>query len=133
MRVKNKEELSDDYLLKGLSYLDLSPEKAFELYNNVDNDFILLDVSRVVFQPFKDLPEAKKIPLEDLVMSTHLLQGRGKSIYIISECGVRSIMACKVLNNLGYYNLNNISGGYKFWPGFREFNNYLEPDILKEA
>jgi rhodanese-related sulfurtransferase len=120
MRIKNGDELSDDFIVKGLSYLDLSPEKAFNIYNQKDRDFILLDVSVSGFEAFAEIPEAKKIPLEDLERNTHKIPGRHKSILVISEDGVRSIQACKKLSSLGYYNLSNISGGYKYWPGFRE-------------
>lgn len=126
LRVKNQEELSDDFILNRQKYLDLSPEKAFRLYNETDKDFLLLDVSKPIFQPFQELPEVRKIPLEDLEMSAHLLRGKGKSIFVISEDGVRSIIACKVLNKLGYVNLNNISGGYKFWPGFRKLSSITD-------
>jgi rhodanese-related sulfurtransferase len=129
LRVKNQDELSDDYILKGHKYLDLSPEKAFRLYNDFDNDFILLDVSKPIFQPFQELPEVRKITLEDLEMSSHLIGGKGKSIYVISEDGVRSILACKILNKLGFVNLNNISGGYKFWPGYRTISPTEDGDF----
>lgn len=120
MRIKNNEELSDDFILKNLTYLDLSPEKAFKLYSETDRDFILLDVSKAIYQPFEELPEVKKIPLEDLEYSGHLIHGKSIPIFVISEDGLRSILACKKLSELGFYNLNNISGGYKFWPGFRK-------------
>lgn len=120
IRIKNGDELSTDFILKSQDYLDLSPEKAFRVYNELDKDFILLDVSRAISSPVKELPEARKIPLEDLEMNIHQIPGKGKSIFVISEEGVRSILACKILSKLGYVNINNISGGYKFWPGFRK-------------
>ena len=60
-----------------------------------------------------------------------------QSIFVISEKGVRSILACKILNRFGFYNLSNISGGHKFWPGhkvndhFDEFDDFDE--MLREA
>ncbi len=120
LRIKNGEELSNDFILNNHAYLDLSPEKAFRLYSDQDKDFVLLDVSRAVSQPLHELPEVRKIPLEDLQMRVHEIHGKGKSIFVISEDGVRSILACKVLSKLGFVNLNNVSGGYKFWPGFRK-------------
>lgn len=119
LRVKNGEELADDYILKSQSYLDLSPEKAFEMYNEKDRDFILLDVSSRDFSPPKQLPESLHIPLEELEHNLHRLAGKAKSYFIISEDGKRSVLACKLLNRKGYYNINNISGGYMYWPEFR--------------
>lgn len=134
LRIKNKDELSDQYILNGMGYLDLSPDKAFRLYNEIDKDYILLDVSSESYTPFKDLKEARKIPLEKLKENLHLLANKNQSIMIISEKGVRSILACKILNKFGFYNLNNISGGYKYWPGFRlSYDQHDFDDFLKEA
>ena len=119
MRLKNGDELTDDYIIKGLAYLDLSPEKAFKKYNENDSNFFLLDVSESGHKPLAELPEVYKIPLEDLEKSRHNLPGLNHSIFVISEKGVRSIRACKILQEMGFSNLNNISGGYKFWAGFR--------------
>ena len=133
MRIKNGDELSDEYIVRGLSYMDLSPEKAFEIYNEKDIDFVLLDVSVDGFDPFAPIPETKKIPLESLERNVHQIPGRHKRVLVISEDGIRSIQACKLLKKLGYYNLSNISGGYKFWPGFREAANTQSDDDTQLA
>jgi len=119
LRVKNNEQISDDFILKQQTYRDLNPESAYELYNDKDANFIFLDVSMNGFTPFQTIPEAIHIPLEEIESNLNQIKGRGKKVFIISEDGTRSILACKVLNKLGYYNLNNISGGYKYWPGFK--------------
>lgn len=118
LRVKNGEEVSDDFIIKTSYYHDLSPEKAFDYYNQKDKDFILLDVSAEEYEPIADFPEVTKIPLEQLAFRSHELPNKAMSILVISEKGLRSILACKQLHKLGFYNINNISGGYRFWPGF---------------
>lgn len=123
MRIKNGESLPDEYILGNLPYLDLSPEKAFELYNQEDLDFILLDVSEASFKPQEELPEARKIPYELIEMNLSQLSNKSTSIFVISEDGIKSILACKKLNQLGFYNLSNISGGYAFWPGFTKITH----------
>jgi len=134
LRVKNKEELSDQYIIQGMGYLDLSPDKAFRVYGEQNKDFIILDVSSESYTPFKPLEEARKIPLESLEERVHELTNRAQSIFVISENGTKSILACKLLNQHGFFNLNNISGGYKFWPGFRLSYDHNEfDDFLKEA
>ena len=40
VRIKNREEISDDFILRGKSYNDLSPEKAWKLFQQKDFDFI---------------------------------------------------------------------------------------------
>jgi rhodanese-related sulfurtransferase len=119
IRIKNGDQLPDDYILRGTNYIDLSPEKAFEFYNDNDKDFILLDVSKTDHSPAQDFQEVTKIPLEELEMRASSLTNKGACIFVICESGVRSILACHYLHSLGFYNLNNVSGGYKFWPGLR--------------
>lgn len=125
LKLKNGEALSDDYVVNNRSYMDLTPEAAYELYNDFDQDFILLDVSEADYVPAGELPEAIKIPLEELSKNLHKLPGKGKSYLVISEQGVRSIKACRFLNNSGYFNLSNISGGYKYWPAFKSLTSIV--------
>ena len=119
MRVKNQEELPDDYVLNGRCYNDLSPEKAFEKYNDFDLNYVILDVSSKGYTPAKELPEAIKIPLDELAIRHTELDSKLISYLVISEDGTSSVLACEMLHRFGFYNLNNISGGYKFWPAIR--------------
>jgi rhodanese-related sulfurtransferase len=119
IRVKNNEQISDEVILTGRPYNDLSPEKAYELYGKHDLDFVILDVSESDYKPERELPEAIKIPLEELAERCGELVNHTTPILVISEEGVRSILACELLIKRGYFNLNNVSGGYRFWPGFR--------------
>ena len=117
LRIKNGDDISDDFILNNSPYLDLSPEKARRIYNDQDKDFILLDVSSAQYTPPVNLPEVIKIPLDKLHSEIHRLPGKGKLILVISEDGVRSINACKQLHQYGYYSVSNISGGYQYWIG----------------
>ncbi len=119
IRIKNGEEVSDEFLLKGRAYNDLSPEKAWKLYQNPDFDFILIDVTSKDYEAFNRLPEALHIPWEDFSDRFAEIQSKTTPIFIISEDGTNSVLACEFLVRLGYYNCNNISGGYKYWKGFR--------------
>jgi rhodanese-related sulfurtransferase len=119
LRVKNKEEISDDFIQNGRAYHDLSPEKAWKLYRNPDFDFILIDVSSRDQEAFNRLPEAIHIPWEEFSDKFLEIQSKTTPLLIISEDGTNSILACEFLVKRGYYNCNNISGGYKHWIGFR--------------
>lgn len=123
MRIKNGDWLSDDYVLNGRSYSDLSPESAWDIYNQKDADFLLLDVSQKSFYPLEELPEALNIPLEELNLRVRELVNKATRVIIISEDGTRSILACEMLNRHGFFNVSNVSGGYKFWPGFKELRH----------
>ena len=118
MRVKNREELSDDFIVQGRKYQDLTPEKAWKLYQNKDYDFIILDVSSESYNGPR-IPRSLHIPWEDFRNDFTQIQSRSIPIFVICEDGSRSILACEFLVKHGFYNCNNISGGYKFWKGFR--------------
>jgi rhodanese-related sulfurtransferase len=126
MRVKNGESLSDDYILNSRSYNDMSPESAHEYYQQKDTHFILLDVSSESFSPPEELPEATKIPIDELSFRYREIVSKTTQILIISEDGVSSIRACEFLNEMGFYNVNNISGGYKYWPEFQQAKTQLK-------
>jgi rhodanese-related sulfurtransferase len=119
IRVKNKEEVSDEFILNGRTYLDLSPEKAWRLYRNPDFDFILVDVTSKDYQLQNRLPEALHIPWEEFQERFLEISSRTTPLLIISEDGTNSVLACEFLVKRGYYNCNNVSGGYKYWKGFR--------------
>ncbi|MBC75701.1 MAG: hypothetical protein CME64_06775 [Halobacteriovoraceae bacterium] len=120
VRVKNGEKLPDDYLLNRRGYNDLSPEKAQRIFGEKNRDFILLDVSEKAFHRPQGFPEAIHLPLEELGIRHKELPNKTSSMMIISEDGTRSILACELLNKHGFYNLNNVSGGYKYWPQERK-------------
>ncbi|EQC45395.1 rhodanese-like domain-containing protein [Bacteriovorax sp. Seq25_V] len=116
IRVKNGQFIDDNMILMGLPYNDLTPERAHEIYENADMDYIILDVSRAEYlQPLK-LEGAVHIPFEELDHRYAEIQNKTTPIMVISETGLRSIRACELLVKKGYFNVNNISGGYQFWP-----------------
>jgi rhodanese-related sulfurtransferase len=117
IRIKNREEIANDTIFYGLSYNDLSPARAWKYYNNQDLDFIILDVSQPDHQSEIQFAEVIRIPLEQLLENCGDVLNKKSPILVISEDGCRSTLACEMLSGLGYYNLNNVSGGYKYWPG----------------
>jgi rhodanese-related sulfurtransferase len=119
IRVKNKEELSDEFIAQGKSYQDLTPEKAWKFYQKEDFNFILIDVSSKDFRPLKRIPEALHLPWEDFRDRFIELQSRTTPIFVICEDGTHSVLACEFLVKHGFFNCNNISGGYKHWKGFQ--------------
>jgi len=120
IRIKNHEELTDEFIYHGGKYLDLSPEKAWNLYTNQDYNFIVVDVSSKDFKPGFEITEALRIPWEEFSDRFMEINSRTSPILIISEDGTTSILACEFLVKFGYYNCNNISGGYLHWPGSKK-------------
>jgi rhodanese-related sulfurtransferase len=118
VRVKNGEEIDDNMILMGRPYNDLTPQKAWNIYNNNDLDFILLDVShKTQSKNSHRIEEALNIPIEELNVRFAEIPSKTIPIMIISEDGLRSIQACELLIKKGFFNINNISGGHAFWPG----------------
>lgn len=120
IRVKHGEDIDDSTILMGRPYNDLSPIKAFEIYQNQDIDFVVLDVSSKEFKSKTHIAESVSIPLDELDKRCHEIMNKTTPILIISEDGLKSIQACELLVKKGYFNVNNISGGHEFWPGNKE-------------
>ncbi len=117
IRVKNNEKIPDEMILFSRPYNDYSPQKAFELYNDHCTNFQILDVSDENYKPIVKLDAVQKIPFVELEKRANELKNKTIPILVISENGIKSIEACKLLTKKGHYNINNISGGYAFWPG----------------
>lgn len=118
IRVKNREDLPDDFIQQGRKYQDINPDRAWRLYQDKDFDFILLDVSETDYSG-RRLPEAQKIPWSEFAERFLEIQSKTTPILVISEDGTNSVLACEFLVKRGYFNSNNVSGGYKHWKGFR--------------
>lgn len=117
IRIKNNQEIDDSMILLGKPYNDLPPQRAFQIYNDKDMDFLVLDCSSASHPQEERLPDSINIPLEELPTRYVEITSKTTPILVISERGVRSIQACEILVKKGYFNLNNISGGHEFWPG----------------
>lgn len=117
VRVKNGEEIDDNMILMGRPYNDITPQKAWAIYNNPNIDFFVLDVTSKTFNKEERLKEALHVPLEELHIRFVEIPSKTVPVLVISENGLRSIQACELLVKKGFFNINNISGGYEFWPG----------------
>ncbi len=120
VRVKNKEDVSDDFILSGRKYNDLTPEKAWALYQDIEATFILLDVTARDYKLHKRIPEGVHIPWEEFQARYIEIQNKTTPILVISEDGCNSVLACDFLVKKGYFNCSNVSGGYKFWRGYKQ-------------
>ncbi len=117
IRVKNGEALSDEFIQQAKTYLDLSPEKAWKMYQDPDYSFLIIDVSSQDFTPSHSIPEAVRMPWEQFAELSLSLQSTTTPVFIISEDGTKSILACELLVRRGFYNCCNISGGHQYWKG----------------
>ena len=131
VRVKNGEEIDDNMILMGRPYNDISPQKAWSIYNNPNVDFIVLDVTNKSFTGTR-LEEALHIPLEELHIRFVEIPSKTIPMLIISENGLRSIQACEMFVKKGFFNINNVSGGYEFWPGKQAQENTTKGEIKSD-
>lgn len=116
VRIKNGEKLSDQFLMQGHAYRDLDPQTAWDIFRSEDADFIFLDVSARDFAVARP-GETLHIPLEELENRLSDFPNQSISIIVISEEGLRSVLACDFLVSRGFFNCNNVSGGWRHWRG----------------
>ena len=116
VRLKNGEVILDEVIFSGRTYNDLTPDQAHEIYLNKDKDYILLDVANKDYRPEVKLIGRLEIPIIELANRVEDIPSKHTPILVISEDGVNSIRACEILSARGFVNVNNVSGGYKFWP-----------------
>jgi rhodanese-related sulfurtransferase len=133
IRVKNHEEIADSMILHSRPYNDLSPQSAFQIYQSSEHIFIFLDVSKNTFHhEYGNLDGTIYIALEELKERLHEFKSKTIPILIISEDGLRSILACEIFVKHGHYNVNNVSGGYLYWPGNKKMNENNVVEINKK-
>ncbi len=122
-RIKNNDLISDTFLMDLSTYNDLSPTQSKQILGMKDYEYILLDVSDSKFFAPVKFKKSIKATLEQLHHKLPEVLNKITPIYIISEDGTKSVLACDYLNSLGYFNINNISGGYKYWPKSQKSSN----------
>lgn len=122
LRLASKESIDIGSIYFDIPYIDIDPVKAFSIFSLQSYNFILLDVSKKGFSHSEKIEESLKIELEFLEMRIDELPSKSTPIYVISEKGIRSILACEALYKLGFININHISGGHKFWPGHKSLS-----------
>ncbi len=119
VKIKNNMYLSDSAILFGMTYCDLSPEMAWDFFNNSDRDFDVLDVSRMDHEVPSRIAHSIHIPVENLALRMNEVRSKTRPLLVISEDGIKSIKACELLASKGYLNVYNVSGGHEFWLGHK--------------
>lgn len=120
IRLINQYPISDEMIRSNIPYLDLTPEEAYDYYQDEKNRFIFLDVSDSKFNPPSSIRGRIHIPLDQLSEHIEELKGILTPIMIISEDGTKSITGCHQLSDYGFLYLHNISGGHLYWPGHQQ-------------
>lgn len=119
-------------ILKGYNYTDLSPTVAMEYYHNPNVIYQILDVSSQDHTPTHQFDQYCKIPLEEIEERYEELIGIKGMLLVISEEGLRSILACEKLAKHGIFNCFNVSGGYAYLPE-QNSGEITDKDKLKKS
>ncbi|MBF0362630.1 MAG: rhodanese-like domain-containing protein [Oligoflexia bacterium] len=131
LRIRNGEKISPYVIMGGIPYNDLTPEQAYNIYQEGRYNFVLVDVSDAEYKPPSKIEGTIHIPLEELLDRYVEFASKVMPIFFISENGTKSILAAEFMNELGFYNVSNISGGHQFWPGHQQKNPKKLLQVLK--
>lgn len=95
----------------------INNKSALKLINEVD-DLLILDVRR--FSEFKSskIPNSINIPVDDLEFELdEIKEFKEKPILVYCKSGIRSSVACSLLEEEGFSNLYNLRGGILDYTG----------------
>lgn len=102
---------------KGIEIKELNPHEFVEIYKN-NSTINVIDVRESWERELEHIQPSKHIPLGEFYESdiTDLLpQSRSDEIVVYCKAGVRSMDACRVLNELGFERIYNLEGGMMRW------------------
>jgi hypothetical protein len=123
LRLKNDEKFLDEDLIYQRPYRDYSPKMAYEFIQQGNRLFYVIDISPKNYLFHGKIPGSLSATFDQ---ETHILfwdekpAPKNAHLFVISEDGVKSILVCEKLSQLGYIQINHISGGHHFWPGHGE-------------
>lgn len=81
-----------------------------------DSNLILLDVREKDEWELKHIKGCTLLPLSSLESGAEaVLKDKDQRILVYCHSGRRSLLACTILNSLGYTNLYNLLGGITAW------------------
>lgn len=119
-------------LAQGSSYIDITPEEAYDIINNHSTDAFVLDVRNETEYKFAHLYNALQIPcymLENLInfylaqpnatiidwRSVKLMEHIDDPVIVYCSKGSRSAIAANILSESGFYEVYNVVGGIEAW------------------
>ena len=99
------------------SFKSISSKEANKLIENC-SELVIIDVRR--FSEFKSgkIPNSINIPVDDLEFELdELKEFKEKPILVYCKSGIRSTVACTLLEEEGFSNLYNLRGGILDYTG----------------
>lgn len=98
--------------MRNLSTTDWKNELA-------DENAVILDVRTVEEYNNGFIPNSVLIDIQDPAKFTEEIEklDQSKNYYVYCRSGKRSMLACQVMENMGFTNLANLEGGILDWDG----------------
>ena len=90
------------------------PGKLKEYLDEGKDGFMLLDVRTLREFESGHLPGAKHLHVDELRDRLDELE-KGKQIVVYCQTGIRSYRACRILMNMGFQEVKNVTGGLSCW------------------
>jgi NADPH-dependent 2,4-dienoyl-CoA reductase/sulfur reductase-like enzyme/rhodanese-related sulfurtransferase len=100
--------------------------------NQIDEDSILIDVRSKQEHLAGTIPNAINIPVDELRSNLNLIP-KDKTIYVFCEVGQRGYLSQRILNQNGFPNVFNLSGGYSTWKNCNAETKISSELILETA
>jgi len=93
--------------------------KSWEKAQKEDNNSIILDVRTPDEYEEKHIPNSKLIDVKESQKFVEEIEklDKSKSYYVYCKAGGRSMMACSIMEQMGFTDLNNLEGGITEWHG----------------
>jgi len=95
----------------------------------LDRDSLLIDVRSEEEHQSGTIPNAINIPIDELRKDSDAIP-KNKVIYLFCEVGQRGYLAQRILNQNGFSNVKNLSGGYSTWRNCNTESEVLQLETL---
>jgi len=82
--------------------------------DEIESDGILIDVRSAKENQAGTIPNSINIPIDELRNNLDRIP-KNKTIYLFCEVGLRGYLSQRILNQNGFNNVYNLSGGYSTW------------------
>lgn len=108
-------ELTGEMVLEGRLWHEIGGAEALELVRS--GRARVLDVRTPAETAAGVLPDAVRIPLDELEHRSEELPRDGKPLLVYCAMGMRSAAACEYLSGRGFGSVHNLAGGIGAWTG----------------
>lgn len=102
-----------------MNFKEIDPQKFSELSEK--DDYVILDVRSSLEAAQASIPNSEQINILNPMFRSDVDKlDKGKSYLVYCRSGQRSANACGIMDEMGFKNLHNLSGGIMAWKQFQE-------------